>query len=108
MAVVATVEGVDRLFSTAAQYLPENDVETVRRAFEFASEAHGEQQRVSGDPYVTHPVAVAQVLADLRLDAASLSAALLHDVVEDTAIGLDEVEPVLAGRSPALWTASPS
>ncbi|GAC1372895.1 MAG: bifunctional (p)ppGpp synthetase/guanosine-3',5'-bis(diphosphate) 3'-pyrophosphohydrolase [Candidatus Saccharimonadales bacterium] len=60
----------------------END--TIARALEFAVRAHGEQKRVSGEPYVIHPIAVAQIAADWGMDAEAVTAALLHDVVEDT------------------------
>ena len=56
----------------------------LRRAFEFAAEQHASQTRRSGEPYLSHPLEVAQILADLRLDVTTLCAALLHDVVEDT------------------------
>jgi GTP pyrophosphokinase len=92
MAAPVAVKGADQLFGAVAQYLPEKDVATVRRAFELAARAHGDQRRATGDPYVTHPVAVASVLADLHLDAATLSAALLHDVVEDTSVDLATIE----------------
>jgi GTP diphosphokinase / guanosine-3',5'-bis(diphosphate) 3'-diphosphatase len=71
---------------------PQSDVSLVRRAFEFAVEAHGEQKRVSGEPYVTHPLAVAHTLAELGLDQATIVAALLHDIPEDTEYSLDDIE----------------
>jgi RelA/SpoT family (p)ppGpp synthetase len=64
-------------------YSPQ-DVELVGRAFALAERAHTDQKRVSGEPYIIHPLAVAGILADLRLDAKAVSAALLHDVAEDT------------------------
>ncbi|MBX3167050.1 MAG: bifunctional (p)ppGpp synthetase/guanosine-3',5'-bis(diphosphate) 3'-pyrophosphohydrolase [Candidatus Eremiobacteraeota bacterium] len=67
------------------------DLELVARAFLLAEERHRPQQRSSGEPYITHPVAVAHILADYRLDAPTLAAALLHDVVEDTPTTLEEV-----------------
>ncbi len=63
---------------------PKSDLLVLERAFEKASAAHDGQLRKSGDPYITHPVAVAEILADLGLDANTLAAALLHDTVEDT------------------------
>jgi len=92
MAAPATVKGAAQLFGAVEQYLPEKDVETVHRAYELAVRAHDGQRRATGDPYVTHPVAVATVLADLHLDAATLSAALLHDVVEDTSVDLPTIQ----------------
>src|SRR5919199_3181644 len=80
------------LLAQAASYLGEAEIETLRRACAFAAEAHGEQQRASGDPYIAHPLAVALTLAEMRLDAGALVAAVLHDVPEDTAVSIDDVE----------------
>jgi len=77
-------DGLDGLIAEATDYLPAEQVELLRRAFEFGAEAHAGQTRVSGEPYITHPVAVARILAELRLDAPTLIAAILHDVLEDT------------------------
>ncbi|HVM30528.1 MAG TPA: bifunctional (p)ppGpp synthetase/guanosine-3',5'-bis(diphosphate) 3'-pyrophosphohydrolase [Candidatus Limnocylindrales bacterium] len=71
---------------------PQADIEPVRRAFEFAVEAHAIQKRASGEPYVTHPLAVAQTLAELGLDPAAIQAALLHDIPEDTEYSLHDIE----------------
>lgn len=67
-----------------AEYLPPERVELVQDAFVLAHEAHDGQMRSSGDPYITHPVAVTSILADMHLDHETLMAALLHDVIEDT------------------------
>jgi GTP pyrophosphokinase len=67
------------------------DREAVRHAFEFACERHADQLRRSGDEFITHPVGVAQICAGMRLDTATLCAALLHDTVEDTSASLDEI-----------------
>jgi GTP pyrophosphokinase len=80
------------LLDKAGKYLAPSDVEAIRRAFEFASEAHATQLRESGDPYITHPLAVAETLADLQLDASTLIAALLHDVAEDCDVPITELE----------------
>ncbi|MEA2640251.1 MAG: diphosphokinase / guanosine-3,5-bis(diphosphate) 3-diphosphatase, partial [Chloroflexota bacterium] len=92
MAETAVDDGIDRLLANVAGYLPPTDVGTVQRAYEVASSAHGDQRRATGDPYVTHPIAVASILADLHLDTASITAALLHDVVEDTSLSLADIE----------------
>jgi GTP diphosphokinase / guanosine-3',5'-bis(diphosphate) 3'-diphosphatase len=63
---------------------PGDDFELLRRAYDFAAEQHKSQVRLSGEPYLSHPVEVAHLLADMKLDATSIAAALLHDVVEDT------------------------
>ncbi|MGM0526258.1 MAG: bifunctional GTP diphosphokinase/guanosine-3',5'-bis pyrophosphate 3'-pyrophosphohydrolase [Pseudomonadota bacterium] len=67
-----------------SEYLPAEQVEQVEQAFIVANDAHSSQKRSSGEPYITHPVAVASLLADMRLDQETLMAALLHDVIEDT------------------------
>ncbi|TYO95102.1 RelA/SpoT family protein [Desulfallas thermosapovorans] len=73
-------------------YNPDADLQLLKRAFAFASEAHAGQKRISGEPYVTHPVAIAAILADLEMDMDTLVAGLLHDTVEDTGVTLEEIE----------------
>ncbi|MGH8272514.1 MAG: HD domain-containing protein, partial [Gammaproteobacteria bacterium] len=73
-----------QLAATLARYLSPAEIEEIHRAWLYADEAHRDQRRLTGEPYVTHPLAVAQILAEMSLDAATLSAALLHDVIEDT------------------------
>jgi GTP pyrophosphokinase len=73
-------------------YLPPPDVALVERAFAFSEHAHQGQFRKSGDPYISHPLAVASILSQWRLDAQGLAAALLHDVMEDTAVTKTEIE----------------
>jgi GTP pyrophosphokinase len=70
---------------------PKADVALVKQAYEFAEAAHAGQTRRSGDPYISHPLAVAGILADLGMDAPTLAAALLHDTVEDTEASLERV-----------------
>jgi GTP pyrophosphokinase len=70
---------------------PDADDDLLRRAYDLATEAHAGQVRQTGDPYVTHPIAVTQILADYGLDEATLAAALMHDVVEDTDVTLDDL-----------------
>ena len=69
----------------------QQDVELIRRAFDFAAHHHRDQKRKSGDPYITHPVAVATILAELGLTGTTLAAALLHDTVEDTDYSLEQL-----------------
>ncbi len=73
-------------------YLPALDVALVERAFAFSESAHQGQFRKSGEPYITHPLAVASILSQWRLDAQGLAAALLHDVMEDTSVTKTEIE----------------
>jgi guanosine-3',5'-bis(diphosphate) 3'-pyrophosphohydrolase len=70
---------------------PGDDLDLLRRAYDFAAEQHKTQTRLSGEPFLSHPLEVAHVLADMRLDVTSLVAALLHDVVEDTKIPLEQI-----------------
>lgn len=67
-------------------YLNSESVELIYQAYHFAANAHEGQQRHSGDPYITHPLAVAHILAEIRMDAPTIMAAILHDVIEDTPI----------------------
>ncbi len=83
--------GVGQLVSTLKTYLPDDSVETVVRAYAFGNDAHAGQKRKSGEAYITHPVAVAQELADMHLDVQAITAALLHDVVEDTSASLEDI-----------------
>jgi RelA/SpoT family (p)ppGpp synthetase len=83
--------GISQLVAKLEGYLPPQEIERIEEAYEFASEAHKGQRRRSGEPYITHPVAVADLLADLRLDSQTLMAAILHDVVEDTGIAKEQV-----------------
>ncbi len=75
----------------AAHYLPPEQLPLLRRAWEVGAAAHAGQTRKSGEPYITHPVAVAQVLAELGLDVEALIAAILHDTIEDTPLTREEV-----------------
>lgn len=73
------------------QYLSPDEGKMIHAAFLFAKDAHGNQARNSGEPYITHPVAVAYILAQMRMDPATIIAALLHDVIEDTAVKHAEI-----------------
>jgi GTP diphosphokinase / guanosine-3',5'-bis(diphosphate) 3'-diphosphatase len=82
---------VDELIADVETYYPGVDKELVARAFQYAAAAHEGQQRRSGEPFVHHPWATAKICAQLRLDEQAIAAALLHDVVEDSAVELDDV-----------------
>jgi GTP pyrophosphokinase len=84
-------ELLDRLLAAVAIYNPDLDRELITRAFETACIKHGGQSRKSGEDYINHPVGTALICADLRLDDATIAAALLHDVVEDTDTPVDEI-----------------
>src|SRR3954471_10611404 len=85
------VGAVERLLKTVRTHHPKADVALIERAYAAAEKAHSGQLRKSGEPYITHPVAVAQILADLGIGSKTLAAALLHDTVEDTDYTLDMV-----------------
>lgn len=82
---------VETLMRTVRMHHPKADLAVVERAYTVAERAHEGQKRKSGEPYITHPVAVAQILADLGIGSKTVAAALLHDTVEDTAYTLDQV-----------------
>jgi len=82
------------LVERVRSYDPGADEDALNRAYVFAMKAHGLQRRASGDPYFSHPLEVAGILTDLKLDEDSIITALLHDVVEDTEATLDEVEQI--------------
>jgi GTP diphosphokinase / guanosine-3',5'-bis(diphosphate) 3'-diphosphatase len=86
-----TTPGVKELLAKVSTYLPPEQVERVRTAAEFGATAHQGQTRVSGEPYITHPVAAAVILADLHLDADTIVGAILHDVIEDTPIAKSDI-----------------
>jgi guanosine-3',5'-bis(diphosphate) 3'-pyrophosphohydrolase len=75
-----------------AEYLAPEQIARVRRAYEVGAQAHEGQTRKSGEPYITHPLAVAAILAELRLDPESLIAAILHDTLEDTGLAAEQIE----------------
>ncbi|MEJ7697702.1 MAG: HD domain-containing protein [Candidatus Limnocylindrales bacterium] len=80
------------LQASIAEHHPASDLDAVDRAFDLAVEAHAAQRRATGEPYVVHPIASAQILADLGIDPVAIQAALLHDVPEDTEYSLTDVE----------------
>ncbi|TDX48002.1 RelA/SpoT family protein [Orenia marismortui] len=82
---------LDKLLATIKSYTEEANIDLVKEAYYLAKESHEGQYRVSGEPFVSHPVQVAQIMAELELDIISISAALLHDVVEDTEVTTEEL-----------------
>ncbi|WP_018247739.1 RelA/SpoT family protein [Orenia marismortui] len=82
---------LDKLLATIKSYTEEANIGLVKEAYYLAKESHEGQYRVSGEPFVSHPVQVAQIMAELELDIISISAALLHDVVEDTEVTTEEL-----------------
>lgn len=93
---------IERITDRVKAYNHEADIELIRRAYEFASAAHKDQTRLTGDPYITHPLATAAILVDLEMDTASIAAALLHDVVEDQDYGIDDIRAAFGEEVAAL------
>ncbi len=100
MAEILNVD-VDKLYgdlrSKIASIHSENELKVIDKAFEVARECHGDQRRRSGEPYIIHPIAVADILVDLGMDWQSIVAALLHDVVEDTEYTLEQLKDEFGG-----------
>tara|TARA_R110002124_G_scaffold270244_1_gene438638 strand:- start:4315 stop:6417 length:2103 start_codon:yes stop_codon:yes gene_type:complete len=88
------LQAVDALSNKLSSYLEQQEVQAILDAYQFATGCHEGQLRQSGEPYISHPLAVANILADMHLDAESLMAAMLHDVIEDTGVSKED----LAGR----------
>lgn len=90
----ATWRGDDfgQLVAVLESYLPEEDLEGIFNAYELSAKAHEGQQRLSGQAYISHPIAVAKILAELHLDVSTIKAALLHDVLEDTSCTLEDIQ----------------
>ncbi|MFW6367003.1 MAG: HD domain-containing protein, partial [Spirochaetota bacterium] len=82
-------ETFENLISTLTSYYPDTNTAMIEKAYNIAEEAHRYQKRLSGEPFITHPLEVAGILAKNRLDPSCIIAALLHDVVEDTLTGMD-------------------
>lgn len=87
--VTTTIESI---IERVLEYNPEANVELIERAYRFAEKAHAGQTRLSGAPYITHPLEAARILADLEMDSASIAAGLLHDVIEDQDVKLELLE----------------
>ncbi len=85
-------EAAKTLIERVGTYLPEDSTELVGQAYIYAEECHTGQTRKSGEPYIAHPLETALFLADLHLDTHTIVAALLHDVVEDCDVSLDEID----------------
>ncbi|MEE2884852.1 MAG: bifunctional (p)ppGpp synthetase/guanosine-3',5'-bis(diphosphate) 3'-pyrophosphohydrolase [Chloroflexota bacterium] len=83
---------VDELLAKAREYIPEERISVIDEAYRFAEKAHHGQLRLSGEPFIDHPLQTALFLAELKLDASALSAAILHDVIEDCHVSTKEIE----------------
>ena len=76
----------EALIKRVSEYDPDTDSALIEKAFRVAEQAHQEQKRISGEPYIIHPCEVALILADIEMDTPTICAALLHDVIEDTPV----------------------
>lgn len=85
------IKTVDELCDKIASYHPQADLLLVRRVYEFSKKAHEGQFRRSGEPYISHPLSVAGILADLKMDIDTIATAILHDTVEDTSVTLEDI-----------------
>jgi len=95
------IKKLNDLVEKVRSYYPAADVELIRKAYDFSARVHTGQKRLSGEPYLIHPLAVAEIITDLKLDVPSLAAGLLHDTVEDTLTTLDELKAMF-GREIAM------
>jgi len=89
---------IETLINKIKSYNPDADIDFLRKAYIFSQQAHQNQKRYSGQPYLSHPLGVADILADLNMDIITIVAGLLHDVVEDTQVNLEEIEQVFGAE----------
>ena len=80
------------VYRTVGRYYPDADLEMLRRAYIFSAREHKDQVRQSGEPYLMHPLSVAGILAEMKMDVATVSTGFLHDVVEDTLTTIDNIK----------------
>jgi GTP pyrophosphokinase len=88
---------LENILAKVEKHHPNDDFDLIRRAYIFSAKEHKGQLRASGEPYLTHPLEVANLLAEMKMDSVTVSVGLLHDVVEDTLVSLDEVERTFGG-----------
>ena len=93
------------LLTKVGSYLPADRVAFVQMAYDYAARAHQGQVRLSGEPFIQHPLETALYLAEIHLDATTLAAALLHDVMEDCDVSREELEREFGGEVAGLVTA---
>jgi guanosine-3',5'-bis(diphosphate) 3'-pyrophosphohydrolase len=93
--VIKTYDDLLALIKTSER---DFDLDLINRAYELANTSHAEQRRLSGTPYISHPLAVACILVELGMDSESVSAGLLHDVVEDTPVELAQIKKMFGSE----------
>ena len=91
MVVLRDINTVDALIDRVFSYNSDANADLLRRAYAFSNEVHYKQKRKDGDPYIQHPLAVAGILCDMRMDINSIAAGLLHDTVEDTDTTVEDI-----------------
>jgi GTP pyrophosphokinase len=96
------MQRINEIIDTVKEYHPSADVTSIMKAYVYSAKVHAGQTRLSGEPYLSHPLAVAALLTEMRLDVASICAALLHDAVEDTAASLEDLKEILGPEVAAL------
>src|SRR5256885_12751977 len=89
---------LEDILDRVGKHHPGDNLELVRRAYIFSAKEHKGQVRASGEPYLTHPLEVANLLAEMKMDAVTVSVGLLHDVVEDTLVSLEDVEAIFGSE----------
>lgn len=82
----------EQVIEKAKSYLSDEHVAFIKKAYQYAEDAHREQYRKSGEPYIIHPIQVAGILVDLEMDPATIAGGFLHDVVEDTSVTLEDLK----------------
>jgi GTP pyrophosphokinase len=92
MVVVKEINTINGLIDRVFSYNPETDFDLLRRAYAFSKEAHYRQKRIEGSPYIEHPLAVASILTDMRMDSTTIAAGLLHDTIEDTNTTVEDIK----------------
>jgi guanosine-3',5'-bis(diphosphate) 3'-pyrophosphohydrolase len=88
----AQTDEFEQLLATLREARPKDDLAPIEKAYQFASQYHAGQMRASGEPYMSHPLAVAQILAGMRMDVVSIETGLLHDIVEDTSVTTADIQ----------------
>ena len=86
------MEKIEHLLEKVLSYSPRANIDLIKKAYVFSREAHFSQTRVEGSPYIQHPISVAAILADMKLDTATIAAGLLHDTIEDTGMTAEDIK----------------
>ena len=88
----------NELISLIKTYIPKQEIQMVNKALDFSIHAHDKQKRISGEPYIHHPIEVSKLLANVKLDTSSIIAGLLHDTLEDTKITSNEIRDIFGNE----------